>query len=155
MQKTDNIKFTWTMTEKDFVRLQKDLKTKGYVSDNTYNGFGAGRLFIDILTMSYEELYGDDEDRNGENFLTTYPFVAGQNSGYGEFPDKTPYDLVNDGINPKNINVTGSYEEFKASFEKEVLRAANEESCCDQWNEWMLSNEYSDTVKKYWYNNAA
>ena len=151
----NNIKFTWNMTEKDFARLQKDLATKGSISNDTYGGFGAGRLFIDILTMSYEELIGDDEDRSDENLLTTYPFVAGEDSGYGEFPDKTPYDLVSDGINPANVNTTGTFNEFKASFEAEILRCANEVDCCKKWNEWMTSTEYSGVVEKYWYNNAA
>ena len=147
----NNIKFTWVMTKKDYKRLQKDLSSKEWIGDNVYGGFGAGRLFIDLLTMSYGELIGDDESREDENVLTEYPFLPGGDSGYGEFPDETPYDLLSDGLDMRKINTTGSFEEFKESFETEVLRAASEEACCKDWNEYLASDEYADTVNKYWY----
>ncbi len=151
VKEMNNIKFTWNMTKKDYKRLQKDLSSKRWIGNNVYGGFGAGRLFIGISTMSYGELIGDDESREDENILTEYTFLAGGDSGYGEFPDKTPYDLLSDGLNMENINTKGSFEEFKVSFEIEVMRAANEEACCKDWNKYLASNKYADTVNKYWY----
>ena len=147
------VKFTWTMDKKGFARLKKALTVKGRVSNNVYGGFGAGRLYIDVSTMSREELMGD-EDRYNENILTAYTFVAGKDAKYGAFPDNTPYDLVCNPINVGNINTSGSFEDFKSSFEAEIIRCAKEGKFCEQWNEWLTSAEYADVVQKFWYSKS-
>lgn len=151
----DNIKFTWNMTEKNFKRLKKDLRMKREVGDNTYGVFGAGRMFFDIFTLPYEDVdpIGDDEDRVGENLLRAYAFVAGKDTGYANFPDNTPYDFVNDDIELDNINAAGTFDEFKSSFEAEIIRCANKGKCCLNWNEWLTSTEYADIIEKYRFRN--
>lgn len=133
------MKFRWTMPEEEYYRLQEVLKSDEYESNNAFYGFGAGKMFVDILTWGKED-YGKNEKGN---YLSANLYVAGVDGGYGNLSDGTPYTLVDDCFDMNNINVSGTFKEFKKSFEREFERAILEDG------EWI--EEANAELEEAWY----
>lgn len=106
--------FTWDMSESEYNRMMDEYRNKKDNSNNVYGQVFVGGVCCDFVnTMDTDDWY-----------LYTNLFYINPNSGYGELPDGTKYDLYNG--SPRIPLRCKTFASFKARFEKEFEKFIDE-----------------------------
>jgi hypothetical protein len=124
------MKFNWNMDINDFEKLKETLASDTYRERDCYGQVSAGKICVDILTTE------NDTNKDGKgkaNILDVNEYAAGIDGGYGELSDGTPYDLLDGLIDTGNINMDGTFEEFKESVETELINSLKDDADRTAW----------------------